>query len=86
MSRDNNRPILTIIGAGGIGSQAIDLLIPALRRVKQRCEIVIMDGDIVENTNLGHQKYTESYIGSPKVKCLEAKYSSALNDDIIQIW
>ena len=83
MSRDNNRPILTIIGAGGIGSQAIDLLIPALRRVKQRCEIVIMDGDIVENTNLGHQKYTESDIGSPKVKCLEAKYSSALNDDII---
>ena len=51
MSRDNNRPILTIIGAGGIGSQAIDLLVPALRRVKQRCEIVIMDGDIVENTN-----------------------------------
>ena len=72
MSRDNNRPILTVIGAGGIGSQAIDLLIPALRRVKQRCEIVIMDGDIVENTNLGHQKYTESDIGSPKVKCLEA--------------
>tara|TARA_B100000214_G_scaffold302294_1_gene232878 strand:- start:1227 stop:1883 length:657 start_codon:yes stop_codon:yes gene_type:complete len=83
MSSDNNRPILTIIGAGGIGSQVVDLLIPALKRIKQKCEIVIMDGDVVESTNLGHQKYTESDIGSLKVKCLEAKYSSLQDDDIV---
>ncbi len=83
MSSDNNRPILSIIGAGGIGSQVVDLLIPALKRIKQKCEIVIMDGDVVESTNLGHQKYTESDIGSLKVKCLEAKYSSLQDDDIV---
>tara|TARA_B100000965_G_C19569040_1_gene748192 strand:+ start:286 stop:942 length:657 start_codon:yes stop_codon:yes gene_type:complete len=83
MSSDNNHPILTIIGAGGIGSQTIDLLIPALKRISQRCEIIIMDGDIVESTNLGHQKYTESDIGSSKVKCLEAKYSSSKDDGVI---
>ncbi len=83
MSSDNNRPILTIIGAGGIGSQVVDLLIPALKRIKQKCEIVIMDGDVVESTNLGHQKYTESDIGSLKVKCLEAKYSSLQDADIV---
>ncbi len=83
MSSDNNRPILTIIGAGGIGSQVVDLLIPALKRIKQRCEIIIMDGDVVESTNLGHQKYTESDIGSLKVKCLETKYSSLQDDYII---
>ncbi len=83
MSSDNNRPILTIIGAGGIGSQVVDLLIPALKRIKQKCEITIMDGDVVESTNLGHQKYTESDIGSLKVKCLEAKYSSLSGDGII---
>ena len=49
MSSDNNHPILTIIGAGGIGSQTIDLLIPALKRISQRCEIIMMDGDIVES-------------------------------------
>ena len=57
MSMDIRRPVLTIIGAGGIGSQTVDLLIPALRRIKLECEIIIMDGDIVEDTNLGHQKY-----------------------------
>jgi len=83
MSSDNNHPILTIIGAGGIGSQTVDLLIPALKRINQRCEIIIMDGDIVESTNLGHQKYTESDIGSSKVKCLEAKYSSSKDDGVV---
>ena len=49
MTSDNNRPILTIIGAGGIGSHTLDLLVPALKRIKQRCEIIMMDGDIVES-------------------------------------
>jgi len=42
------RPVLTIIGAGGIGSQTVDLLVPALRRIDAQCEIIVMDGDIVE--------------------------------------
>ena len=83
MSSDNNRPILTIIGAGGIGSHTLDLLVPALKRINQRCEIIMMDGDIVESTNLGHQKYTESDIGISKVKCLEEKYSSAKDNGVV---
>tara|TARA_B100001079_G_scaffold87652_1_gene75399 strand:- start:488 stop:1144 length:657 start_codon:yes stop_codon:yes gene_type:complete len=83
MSSDYSRPILTIIGAGGIGSQTVDLLVPALKRIKLQCEIILMDADIVESTNLGHQKYTEADIGASKVKCLEAKYHSSHNNDII---
>ncbi|MDP6333459.1 MAG: ThiF family adenylyltransferase [Candidatus Poseidoniaceae archaeon] len=77
MSMDIRRPILTIIGAGGIGSQTVDLLVPALRRIEAQCEIIVMDGDIVEEKNLGHQKYSSGDIGKTKVECLAAKYSSS---------
>ena len=83
MSMDIRRPVLTIIGAGGIGSQTVDLLIPALRRIKVECEIIIMDGDVVEDTNLGHQKYTISDIGKSKVECLASRYT--VEDDSVSV-
>lgn len=83
MSMDIRRPVLTIIGAGGIGSQTVDLLIPALRRIKLECEIIIMDGDIVEDTNLGHQKYTTSDVGKAKVECLASRY--ILDEDPVSV-
>ena len=61
---------LLLVGAGGIGTQLADLLVSALRRVNLKGEITLMDGDIVEPTNLGHQRYTADDIGSPKVMCL----------------
>lgn len=79
-----SRPILTIIGAGGIGSQTVDLLIPALRRIKAQCQIILMDADLVEDTNLGHQKYTNTDIGKAKVDCLAAKYTSQ-DEDLVSI-
>lgn len=71
---DIGRPVLTIIGAGGIGSQTIDLLVPALRKINLKCEIIIMDADIVEDKNLGHQKYLIGDIGKSKVECLAERY------------
>jgi len=73
---DIRRPVLTIIGAGGIGSQTVDLLVPALRRIEARCEIILMDADIVEDKNLGHQKYSSDDIGKKKVECLAARFAS----------
>ena len=58
---------LLLVGAGGIGTQLADLLVSALRRVNLRGEITLMDGDVVEPTNLGHQRYTVDDIGLPKV-------------------
>ena len=58
---------LLLVGAGGIGTQLAELLVSALRRVNLRGEITLMDGDVVEHGNLGHQRYTVDDIGSPKV-------------------
>ena len=82
MSIEMRRPVLTIIGAGGIGSQTVDLLVPALRRIEAQCEIIVMDGDIVEEKNLGHQKYSSDDIGKAKVECLAAKYNSLDNSSV----
>ena len=61
---------MLVVGAGGIGSQVLELLTAALRRVNLTGTITVMDGDIVEAGNLGHQRYTANDIGRPKVTCL----------------
>ena len=61
---------LLLVGAGGIGTQLVELLVAALRRVGLNGSITLMDGDIVEASNLGHQRYTAQDIGQAKVNCL----------------
>jgi len=64
-----------IIGAGGIGTTVVDLLVPALARIELGAKITLMDGDVVEASNLGHQNYSASDIGNYKVKALADKWA-----------
>lgn len=64
---------LLIVGAGGIGTQMAELLVAALRRIDLTGTITLMDADIVEASNLGHQRYTASDIGEAKVECLQKR-------------
>jgi len=70
MNEERSPRNLLLVGAGGIGTQLTELLVPALRRVNLQGSITLMDADIVEATNLGHQRYTESDIGSAKVSAI----------------
>lgn len=72
-------PRILIVGAGGIGGLAFDLIVPALEKVGQKCSITIMDGDTVEASNLGHQRFSSSDIGSFKTAALVQKYESSKN-------
>ena len=72
-------PRILIVGAGGIGGLTFDLVVPALEKVGQKCSITIMDGDTVEATNLGHQRFSSSDIGSFKTGALVQKYESFKN-------
>ena len=67
-------PRILIVGAGGIGGLALDLIVPALEKVKQKSSITIMDGDTVAASNLGHQRFSTSDIGSFKTDALTTKY------------
>ena len=66
-------PRILIVGAGGIGGLALDLIVPALEKVKQKSSITIMDGDTVEASNLGHQRFSTSDIGFFKTDALTTK-------------
>lgn len=58
------------IGAGALGNRCI----PPLHT---RCEITVVDGDSVEERNLGRQPlFDESDLGTPKVKVLKRLYPS----------
>ena len=72
----NPRKML-LIGAGGIGSQVLELLTAGLRRVGLTGSITVMDGDVVETSNLGHQRYTKTDVGRPKVTCLAERLDDA---------
>ena len=39
-------PKILIVGAGGIGGLAFDLIVPALEKIQQKCSITIMDGEV----------------------------------------
>ena len=56
-------PRILIIGAGGIGGMLSELIIPALNKIEKNCSIEIMDGDIVEESNLGHQRFSHKDVG-----------------------
>lgn len=73
MEEDLLQKSLLIIGAGGIGSNLAELLIPALRRLNLSAVITMMDDDVVEAGNLGHQRYTEDDLGMKKVDALAAR-------------
>ena len=43
-----------IVGAGGIGTTVVDLLVPALERIELSVKITLMDGDVVEAVSYTH--------------------------------
>tara|TARA_B100000767_G_scaffold247477_1_gene247787 strand:- start:89 stop:835 length:747 start_codon:yes stop_codon:yes gene_type:complete len=61
---------LAIIGAGGIGSNLAELLMPALIRLEITVILSFIDGDVIEEGNIGHQRYVKSEIGEKKVGAL----------------
>ncbi|MBT61421.1 MAG: hypothetical protein CMA63_07730 [Euryarchaeota archaeon] len=68
-----------IVGLGGIGSQLVELAIPALRRIGIQCHISLMDADTVEAGNLGHQRFTENDIGKSKALVLAKKHGPSMH-------
>ena len=74
---------LAIIGAGGIGTNLIELLVPALRRLGIKAQLTLMDDDVVEAGNLGHQRYTEGDLGMKKVEAIATRMSDENSEVII---
>ena len=80
---NEHTPKILIVGAGGIGGLAFDLIVPALEKVQQKCTITIMDGDIVEASNLGHQRFSVDDVGEFKTETLVTRYKSLVHVNCI---
>lgn len=63
--------MITVIGAGGVGSW----LVPKLIRVVNSMEL--FDGDVLEKKNLDRQLFDEDDIGQNKASALAGKYTSS---------
>ena len=76
---------ITIIGAGGIGSNLLCTLVPAIHRgglVEGLGEVVVRihDSDRVSEDNLAHQRFLPSQVGRHKVEAVCAALTEFEND------
>ena len=65
---------ILVVGLGGIGSQLTELVVPALQISKFNVELNLMDGDIVEDNNLAHQRFSNDDEQRSKVEVLQQRY------------
>ena len=49
---------LLVVGLGGIGSQLTELIVPALDISGLNVELNLMDNDVVDESNLAHQRFS----------------------------
>ena len=68
---------IAIIGAGGIGSNLIANLVPALHRgemldASDSITIRVYDSDEVSDSNLAHQRFSPNQVGMAKVEAIAA--------------
>lgn len=70
---------LVIVGLGGTGGYAFYHLARLAASLKGKAEwqIVLADGDAVEEKNLVRQNFTAADVGRPKVECLSRRYGDA---------
>lgn len=72
-SAQNTPQKVLLIGAGGIGSHLTDLLCRGLHG--HGLDLTLMDGDVVEERNLAHQRFHPNDIGRAKADVLAETYA-----------
>ena len=66
---------ICLVGAGGIGSNLVNLIAPSLRKRKNQINLTILDSDLVEEKNTHFQQFSLEDIGLSKVVALERAFS-----------
>ena len=70
----SNQIKLLVVGLGGIGSQLTELIVPALDISGLNVELYLMDNDVVDESNLAHQRFSRKDTNIPKVEALQQRY------------
>ncbi|MGB9825980.1 MAG: ThiF family adenylyltransferase, partial [Desulfofundulus sp.] len=76
---------LVIAGTGGTGGILVQNLahyVYGMRYRRDRIQIILVDGDVVEERNVGRQKFTLEDVGHNKAERLAIRYSDVFGLDI----
>lgn len=71
-----------IIGAGGTGSYVVPGLARDIYTMKKRPQLILCDGDVVEDKNLKRQHFVSSDIGQNKALALANRYAAAFGIEV----
>ena len=78
-----NKPVkIVMLGAGGTGGHIAPHLYRLLHALNRPVEVIIADGDIVEEKNLVRQNFISCDLGRNKAQVLAERYASAFGIEI----
>jgi hypothetical protein len=78
-----DKPVkITMLGAGGTGGHVAPHLYRLLHTVDRSVNVIIADGDIVEEKNLVRQNFISSDLGRNKAQVLAERYASAFGMEV----
>ena len=78
-----NKPVkIVMLGAGGTGGHIAPHLYRLLHALDRPVEVIIADGDIVEEKNLVRQNFISCDLGKNKAQVLAERYASAFGMEI----
>src|SRR3989344_6780633 len=75
-----SKSTVAIVGLGGIGSPAAEML------ARSGVNLILIDRDIVEKSNLQRQNYNEDNVGKPRAHILAEKLKEINNDISIKAY
>lgn len=78
-----NKPVkIVMLGAGGTGGHIAPHLYRLLHALDRPVEVIIADGDIVEEKNLVRQNFISCDLGRNKAQVLAERYASAFGMEV----
>lgn len=73
-----SRPVkIVLVGTGGTGGYIVPQLYRLLYALDRPIWVILCDGDLVEEKNLGRQNFIEADLGKNKAMVLAERYSNA---------
>lgn len=73
-----SRPVkIVLVGTGGTGGYIVPQLYRLLYALDRPIRVILCDGDLVEEKNLGRQSFIEADLGKNKAMVLAERYSNA---------
>ena len=81
-----SRPVkIVLVGTGGTGGYIVPQLYRLLYALDRPIRVILCDGDLVEEKNLGRQNFIEADLGKNKAMVLAERYQKSTLSDLYRL-